>query len=462
MDTRQIFYESINYDKSNFTIMVFHQYNDRTNNYYIYSWDKEEINDYFNYEIFNYHKFENFIQMDPIYGKIFIQDKKNYKKYDKIFILGDLINDNEKKNIIKFLENDNCIFPNIDFFEFIKMYPQYIKDYDICQEDKNIDILKQKILSEKNSLFISVKSNISIFGINYFYNLNFEYLDGIENIYVLCTPENFEKIIKNLNQKNYDSYLKIKNRIQFLDCNLHHFIKKYPHFIANHKIQNNFQYEKYFEKQFETSDSIIKITNNIFVTDIEYQKKIIKERKYSSDYKNLERTIYNEDYLSNFRKDNIKTIINLCDKFSIIQKNDMEKLKEYNIEYCDFAFTEFLCSIETIKEQMFAAVEKIKDTIINGGNVIVNCATGLNRSPATIVLYLVKYENYSMLEAYNLFLFKRNIFTQHKLLNIIYEEAKSKYLNKEIPILKLRSKCDMRCNRTMDGLYDIYHLSFFS
>ena len=45
---------------------------------------------------------------------------------------------------------------------------------------------------------------------------------------------------------------------------------------------------------------------------------------------------------------------------------------------------------------MFDAIEIIKNTISKNGNVLVNCAAGLTRSPAIIVLYLIMHENYSM------------------------------------------------------------------
>jgi hypothetical protein len=140
MDIYNIFYESINYDKSNFAIIVFHQFDNKCDGYHGQVIYHDLIKYYFENEIFNYHKFDNLIKMDQIDVGFYTENNKSYIDYDKVFIIGDFIDDNQQKDIMEYLKNKNCIFPDINFFGFIRRHPEYIKDYDISQESKNIDI----------------------------------------------------------------------------------------------------------------------------------------------------------------------------------------------------------------------------------------------------------------------------------------------------------------------------------
>lgn len=63
--------------------------------------------------------------------------------------------------------------------------------------------------------------------------------------------------------------------------------------------------------------------------------------------------------------------------------------------------------VHAIPEKMDEAADWIESRLRAGSRVFVHCAYGVERSPLTVVWYLMRYQNMNLVDAYNLVLERR-------------------------------------------------------
>lgn len=63
--------------------------------------------------------------------------------------------------------------------------------------------------------------------------------------------------------------------------------------------------------------------------------------------------------------------------------------------------------VHAIPEKMDEAADWIEEKLRAGERVLVHCAYGVERSPLTVVWYLMRYQNMNLTDAYNLVLERR-------------------------------------------------------
>ncbi len=95
----------------------------------------------------------------------------------------------------------------------------------------------------------------------------------------------------------------------------------------------------------------------------------------------------------------------------------------------------------------------------------VHCSLGVNRSPATIILYLMKYEGYTLYNAYKTVAVKKDIWTAPYLFDILYNEALKLEKDPISPLKILTHEMTIVNNddtRYVFSLYDTIHLELIN
>ena len=77
------------------------------------------------------------------------------------------------------------------------------------------------------------------------------------------------------------------------------------------------------------------------------------------------------------------------------------------------------------KGTLLRAAERIHELVNSNKNnkIYVHCSLGMNRSPAAVLMYYIKYRGMSLYEAYKTIILKRRIFTSAELFDILYKES---------------------------------------
>jgi hypothetical protein len=153
-----------------------------------------------------------------------------------------------------------------------------------------------------------------------------------------------------------------------------------------------------------------------------------------------------------------------------------EKIPYSNIVYEYYPIDEREKDTNITKNKLLSAVDRLHELIEANNKVFVHCSVGMNRSPAVVLLYLIKYRRMTLFGAYNLICTKRFIYTSYELFDIIYNETISivaaepkksvfsfwsNLQNKVISPLKLRTNYAYNFSQNgahMFSLYDIIEI----
>lgn len=331
---------------------------------------------------------------------------KYYKnKYNTdIYLLGGgtydtrFIDNNDNENI--HVENTfNCL-------KYLSKYKDEIivKNNDESENSKFINLLKKNY---KNSLFYCY-NNTGIIGIEghvRFYDKFYSYLDSIDTIYII---NNFEGYSNDF----YYGLLKSKynNKIKFLKINVCKLFYTNPELIAYYRSRTDFNNHNYLDTYYNFKQTFTQINDNIIIGNDSY-----RYIKY----------LMKKDINSNWFPADVTYIINVST--DIIQP---EKIPYDNIIYEHYPISESETDNNITKAILLEAVDRLHELIQNNNKVFIHCSIGMNRSPAVVLLYFIKYCNMTLYEAYKYIATKRHIFTSFDLFDIIYNETIELYNSK--------------------------------
>ena len=366
----------------------------------------------FNFEISNYYK------DGPIQPNLNIESTFNVLKYlsmysDQIVILSD--NDEER------------LATNAEFVETLKA--QY-----------------------KTCLFYS-PTNTGIVGVEGYlpYHKNFyHFLEDVEAIYIVNSGKKqygytiYSEFTRWLKDSPY------AGKIKYIDVYVADLYRTNPELIAYYRNPMGREAYNYLNTYYGFEISCSKIDDNIYIGSDSY--------KYIRYYRDR---YQDEDKNKWFPEEKLTHIINVSDE----PLQEPYGVPNDSIVYEHYSISEQGNDPNRTRELLFKAAGRLHELLddedgSNNRGVYVHCALGVNRSPSVVILYLIKYKNMTLYEAYKYVAKKRRIFTSEELFHIIYEEAK--LLGKlDIPICKLRTHYAWNfCEKSayMFALYDTMHL----
>lgn len=339
----------------------------------------------------------------------------------QIHLLGNDFSENFKSKY-----KGKIIILDVNILKYIAEHPDEIQIDNENKNNNNNEILKHKLLTEYNTALFWTNYDINIVGIcgyKPFKKEYMKYLNTLKKIYIVECNDFFE--IKHHPFKNENIEIEyIKN------IDIRQLIKKYPYLIAYHRLKIN--YNTYYIDRFYDFKRIATVSNQIFIgCDIYIREWDIKF----------------------FKENNITDILNVSEDISYIKNNEREKYNYHNIPISECYFSEN-------KKSIYCAIELLNKLIQDNKKIYVHCAAGVNRSPAVVILYLMKYQKYTMFEAYEKLAKLRWIWTMPSLLDIIYEYAKQTEKNPISPLFIINHEETIMNDdaRMVFALYDYLHL----
>ena len=120
----------------------------------------------------------------------------------------------------------------------------------------------------------------------------------------------------------------------------------------------------------------------------------------------------NEEDISLLARSEITGVLNVQTDMDFTHRqinwtSNLNSYKKHEIEIVRYPIRDF--DSEDLSEKLKGAAEKLKDLLQGGKSVYVHCTAGMSRAAATVIAYLVLYDNYSLEEAYEYVKFYRNI-----------------------------------------------------
>lgn len=390
-----------------------------------------------------FHHYKSWNLYDEYRGLI---KKYNENKYEgDIYLLG---MGPISKYVLNDLNDENVhIEINFNSLKYLSKYPTEI----ITKTDNNDKI------QTNNELFIETLKNnymnclfhcnyntgiIGIEGYHKFHDTNYKFLESVETIYIINNKKYYSDFNKKILELGY------KDKIKYLEINVGELFKSNPELIAYYRIEYNTERDNYLDLYYNF-DYVATITDQISIGN-DFYKRI-------NYYKN------NDCYFDSYNKlvklfpNNITHVINVSD-----EKISLDEMPDESIIYDYFPINESETDDNVTKIPLFCAAERIHEIIsVNKNNKIyIHCAVGANRSPAVVILYLIKYCNMSLYDAYKLISKKRHIYTSISLFNIIYNESKQTNDNVISP-LKIRTNYGYNVwnySSYLFALYDVIYL----
>jgi hypothetical protein len=380
-------------------------------------------------ESYNYDN--NDIALDFTFYENNMKKLKQYiDEYDTVYLLNELFYYSTKKiNCEKIIK-----LPLINFVKYISMFPNEIDVMD--NNENNNKYLYDKLLSDyKTSLFYCF-DNTYIAGIDGFllFSEHYygKYLNTINKIYIvkLKTP-------KSMINNSIQQLLYTHNNIEIIDnIDVYNFYKNYPNMIAFYRAQyspTHFYLNKHYNFEY-----IAKITENIFLGNENY--------KHYNNYF-YENNVYDIIDVRGTKVNNYMITFDSLEDTIVHKFPVTEPMKETLPIECE--------------QNFFDAVEKLNELVAQKKNVYIHCMAGVNRSPAVICVWLMKYQNFTLYEAYVKLAQLRYIWTAPSMFDVVYKYAKE--LNKDdISPLKITNHGEF-INHFIEtkfvfALYDCIHL----
>ena len=384
-----------------------------------------------------YHHYEDW---DSHHNDVF-EKYKNLDYDGDIYLLGTGPIINYKMD--EKLKNSNIrIEWDFNSFKYLSMYSNefYIIERSIKPlEEKQmanqlfVETLKREY---KTSLFYC-QYNTCIVGVEGYLNFHerfYKYLESIDNIYLInCTYGN-SKFLRWLYESKY------KNKIKHMIVYIGELFQTNPELIAYYRIIKNNYRNNFIE---------------LYYTPYQYLNAIDDQIIIGTDtYRNIYYYKNDPNYKKWFPEDEITHIINVSD--DIINQYE---IPNPSIIYEHYPISENEKDQNKCKEALWKIADRIHEIVNSDKNnkIYVHCSLGMNRSPAAVIMYYMKYRGMTLYEAYKFIIMKRRIFTSIDLFDILYKESKST----EISPLKLRTHYAFNFSQPdayMFALYDTIYL----
>ncbi len=325
-----------------------------------------------------------------------------------------------------------------------------------------IETLKNNYMT---SLFLC-SYNTGIVGVEGYYDFHdkfYKWLPTVTNIYIINAnvPAYSRRIHSSYGSSSsfssryqYTDFSKIlnsehKNKIKYLDVYVGKLYQTNPELIAYYRSPNIFGHvtDNYLYFYYNFNRTLSKINEQIIIGTDSY-KYINLSYKYNKNC--------NNDW---FPTNEITHIINVSN-----DPIDPSEIPSNSITYEHYPISESEEDNSKTKEILFKATERLHELLENKANIVyIHCSLGVNRSPAVVLLYFIKYHSLSLYQALKLISIKRRIFTSTKIFDIIYKEANglNEANDNQISPLKLRTNYAINfCEPTAFyfSLYDVIYL----
>jgi protein-tyrosine phosphatase len=286
---------------------------------------------------------------------------------------------------------------------------------------------------------------------------------GVKKIYI---------IFKDISEKSRYQYnfipIYIKNSgipIEPFICNLDEFLILYPEFANNKYYLNNIKFLDWAYSRKSSNNGII--YNKTFYCEnlpacYILPNLIVGEKLNFTNIKELKFNQISKNIL-NLKNNNITCIINVSDDcISDYDDDTIKCLNDENIEFYNFPISEYNNEHNNdAKDKMHKVADLLNEKFSNNSNnkIYLHCLLGKNRSASCAILYMVKYMNMTLKDAFLNILLKRHIFPQIELLRIIYDEATIKEQN---PIALHKLISEKYLFPIPSSAYDIYMLDIIA
>jgi protein-tyrosine phosphatase len=134
----------------------------------------------------------------------------------------------------------------------------------------------------------------------------------------------------------------------------------------------------------------------------------------------------NEDDIENLSKNKVSAVLNVQTDLDLIHRQvnwnaNLKAYEKYNIQIVRYPIRDFDQS--DLISKLKGAADELRDLLNDDNLVYVHCTAGMSRAAATVIAYMVFYQNYSLEEAYEYVKSYRNIICPN--LNAISEVIKA-------------------------------------
>ena len=268
----------------------------------------------------------------------------------------------------------------------------------------------------------------------------YKYLDDVATIYIVNSKYYKTQFMHWLEKSPHAS------KVKYIQVHVADLYRTNPELIAYYRNPMGLRVNNYLDTHYGFQVSCSQIDDGIYLgTDSYGHIRYFRDNKEERD-------------TSWFPEDKITHIINVSDE----PLKPPYGLPNDSILYEHYSISERGNNPQGTREMLLKAVERLHELldIESKTGIYIHCSLGMNRSPSVVLLYLIKYKQMTLYEAYCYVAKKRRIFTSIELFDIIYEEAK--VMGKvDIPVCKLRTHyCMNFCEKPayLFALYDTMHL----
>lgn len=367
-----------------------------------------------------------------------------------------------------------CIETSFNSLKYIAEYPNMItlkykwyqeKDPATIEKENNafIDTLKRNY---RTSLFFSPR-NTGVCGIEgylHFHKDFYDFLDSVETIYIINAPHFKAETILRYCSWSENPTKSFEHKVKHIRLHVLELFQTNPELIAYYRNPTDGDRENYLDVYYGFQNSISQIDDQIYIGNDSY--------RHVNYYKSQNK--YNKPW---FPENLITHIINVSDE--VIKQDEILD----NTKYEHFPIYERGENEMNSKPMLEKVAQRINELVKESpdNKIFVHCSLGVNRSPASVLFYYIKYHRMTLYEAYKKLAIKRRIFTSIPLFEILQAEdirKDDKNPDKDVSLiktffdmlrpsttqispLKLRTHYAMNfCERTayMFALYDMIHL----
>ena len=354
--------------------------------------------------------------------------KKYQEKYPntEVYLLGE-------SSITSQPEDSNIhVHLNFNILKYLSKYNQEITTPDQQIEENKI-FLETLRRNYKTSLFYC-RYNTGILGIEGYLDFHKEflkYMDSIEYVYIINGP--------------YSSFIRntpYENKIRHLTVHIPTLFKTNPELIAYYRVNTS----SYLNK------------NNYIGSYIPYKTlNQIDEQIYigTDTYRYI---CYDKDKDHSWFPTEITHIINVSN-----EKIIPYEIPNETIIYEHYPIDESMADENVNRTALLKIADRLHELLsVPENRVYIHCSLGVNRSPAGTIMYLMKYRNMTLYDAYKYIATKRKIFTSIPLFDVLYKESLAMYPDRAtISPLKIRTNyCYSFCDAEacLFSLYDMIQL----
>lgn len=299
------------------------------------------------------------------------------------------------------------VFLDFNTFKYIAKYPGEIivgndnETREIAADNQLfIETLRTKY---RTSLFYCPYNTgiLGIEGYKQFFDGFYKYLSTVDTIYLINTKGRYHGGSEFISWLMKSAHA---DKIQYLEIDVAKLYRTHPELIAYYRVKlDHYVDNNYLDVYWKFNNFISQIEDRIYLGSDCYRWCL-----KSDDPKH-----------ANMFPTEITHILNVSD-----DPVDLHLIPE-RITYEHYPIVECSTKRDSNRVGLMAAAARINELVSSGATVFVHCALGVNRSPAAVLMYFVKYRGMSLFDAYVAVARKRRIFTNTDLFDMLMAECNS-------------------------------------